>query len=127
MLWSSVLAANMLCLCTGPAKAAASASLRELHPVGKAIETGNLKVSDVHMIHYQIYGNPQGQPALVVHGGPGAGCYANHAYVHCNLPMHTTVCSCHTLNVESCCFAKPPVGERPLIMLNMLSVGQHLC
>ena len=72
----------MPCFPTGPiTTAAVSPSLRELYPVGKATETGNLKVSGVHMIHYQVYGNPQGQPALVVHGGPGAGCYANHAYV----------------------------------------------
>lgn len=90
---------NMLCLYTGPAVAAASASLRELHPVGKAIETGNLKVSDVHMIHYQIYGNAQGQPALVVHGGPGAGCYANHAYVHCKF---ANACNCAVLSHLTC-------------------------
>ena len=66
----------------GPTSASGSPSLRELYPVGKAIETGNLKVSEIHTVHYQIYGNPAGQPALVVHGGPGAGCYANHAYVH---------------------------------------------
>ncbi|DBB16553.1 TPA: hypothetical protein ACH3X3_014815 [Trebouxia sp. C0006] len=59
--------------------ASRSIPLRSLYPVGKAIETGNVKVSDVHTVHYQVYGNPQGQPALVVHGGPGAGCYTNHA------------------------------------------------
>ena len=91
---------NMLCLPTGPTTTAAvSPSLRELYPVSKAIETGNLKVSDTHMIHYQIYGNPQGQPALVVHGGPGAGCYANHAYVHCTLQMPATVCALHASRV----------------------------
>ena len=79
----------LLCLPTGPTTTAAvSPSLRELYPVSKPIETGNLKVSDTHLIHYQIYGNPQGQPALVVHGGPGAGCYANHAYVNPTLQMH---------------------------------------
>ena len=97
MLTNVVLAANMQCLPTGPSiTAAVSPSLRELYPEGKAIETGNLKVSEVHMIHYQVYGNPQGQPALVVHGGPGAGCYANHAYVHCFLQMHATVLAFHT-------------------------------
>lgn len=66
--------------------------LRSLYPVGKAIETGNVKVSDVHTVHYQVYGNPQGQPALVVHGGPGAGCYTNHAYAH--LLLHSVSLSC---------------------------------
>ncbi|KAL0026450.1 hypothetical protein WJX79_010832 [Trebouxia sp. C0005] len=59
--------------------ASRSVPLRSLYSVGKAIETGNVKVSDLHTVHYQVYGNPQGQPALVVHGGPGAGCYTNHA------------------------------------------------
>ena len=87
----------MPCFPTGPiTTAAVSPSLRELYPVGKPIETGNLKVSGVHMIHYQVYGNPQGQPALVVHGGPGAGCYANHAYVLAFWQMHAIVFASHT-------------------------------
>lgn len=27
-----------------------------------------------------MYGNPEGPAALMVHGGPGAGCFAKHAY-----------------------------------------------
>ena len=69
-------------LYAGSVTAESSSPLRSLHPAGKAVETGDFKVSDIHTIHYQVYGNPQGQPVLVVHGGPGAGCYANHAYVH---------------------------------------------
>lgn len=63
----------------GSAAASAPSSLRILYPAGKAIETGNLRVSTIHTVHYQVFGNPSGQPVLVVHGGPGAGCYANHA------------------------------------------------
>lgn len=37
--------------------------------------TGYLKVSDLHEIFYQLGGNPDGKPVIVLHGGPGAGCY----------------------------------------------------
>jgi proline iminopeptidase len=35
--------------------------------------THRLKVSALHEIHVAEYGNPGGKPALLVHGGPGAG------------------------------------------------------
>ena len=63
----------------GVLEGSASSPLRTLHAPGRPIQTGNLKVSDVHTVYYEVYGNPDGQPALVVHGGPGAGCYAKHA------------------------------------------------
>ncbi|MCV3753245.1 prolyl aminopeptidase [Mycoplasma enhydrae] len=34
---------------------------------------GYLKVSGIHTIYYEEVGNPQGQPILFVHGGPGGG------------------------------------------------------
>jgi proline iminopeptidase len=36
--------------------------------------SGYLKVSDIHTLYYEEVGNPNGQPAVVLHGGPGAGC-----------------------------------------------------
>lgn len=36
-------------------------------------ETGFLRVSAQHEIYYEAAGNPQGQPVLVLHGGPGGG------------------------------------------------------
>eukprot|EP00249_Psilotum_nudum_P017100 c26158_g1_i1 orf=88-1521(+) len=41
--------------------------------------SGYLKVSDVHTIYFEIHGNPMGKPAVFLHGGPGAGCFARHA------------------------------------------------
>lgn len=38
-----------------------------------------MKVSEQHTLYYEVYGNPKGTPAVVVHGGPGAGCWPNHA------------------------------------------------
>lgn len=35
---------------------------------------GYLPVSERHEIYYATYGNPQGVPVVVLHGGPGAGC-----------------------------------------------------
>jgi proline iminopeptidase len=32
-----------------------------------------LKVSDIHSIHFEEAGNPDGRPALFLHGGPGVG------------------------------------------------------
>lgn len=37
-------------------------------------EEGLLKVSDLHSIFYKAYGNPDGIPVVILHGGPGAGC-----------------------------------------------------
>jgi proline iminopeptidase len=35
---------------------------------------GHLKVSPIHSLWYAQFGNPQGVPVLVVHGGPGFSC-----------------------------------------------------
>lgn len=55
-----------------PAKA--QSGMRGLYPAIKPYHTGYLKVSDIHEIYYEECGNPQGKPAVFVHGGPGAGC-----------------------------------------------------
>lgn len=51
----------------------------KLYPNSQAYERGTLDVGDGHQIYYEQHGNRSGKPALVVHGGPGAGCYAKHA------------------------------------------------
>lgn len=38
--------------------------------------SGYLQVSDAHRVFFEEFGNPQGVPVLVVHGGPGWGCSA---------------------------------------------------
>ncbi len=47
---------------------------RPLYPIAQPREEGFLKVSDLHQIFYATYGNPEGIPVVVLHGGPGAGC-----------------------------------------------------
>ena len=49
-----------------------------LYPALDAHETGSITVG-IHDVAYAIYGNPQGTPALFVHGGPGGGTVPNHA------------------------------------------------
>jgi len=47
---------------------------RSLYPIAKAREEGFLKVSDLHTLFYAVYGNPDGIPVIILHGGPGGGC-----------------------------------------------------
>jgi len=48
---------------------------------GKWEKEGMLTVSHQpsHKIHYEVYGNPDGEPALFFHGGPGASCSSKDA------------------------------------------------
>ena len=39
-------------------------------------EHGLLDAGDGHRIYWECCGNPKGQPALFLHGGPGSGCSA---------------------------------------------------
>ena len=50
-----------------------AANRRELFPEIEPYRTGRLKVSDLHEIYFEECGNPDGKPALLVHGGPGGG------------------------------------------------------
>lgn len=38
-------------------------------------KTGFLKVSEIHELYYELCGNPKGKPVIVLHGGPGGGCW----------------------------------------------------
>lgn len=44
-----------------------------LYPPIEPYATGRLKVSETHELHYEEVGNPEGKPAVFLHGGPGAG------------------------------------------------------
>jgi len=45
-----------------------------LYPPIEPHRHGRLKVDGGHEIYYEVCGNPDGEPALIVHGGPGGGC-----------------------------------------------------
>ena len=45
-----------------------------MYPPIEPYEHGLLAVGDGHELYWESCGNPAGQPALVLHGGPGSGC-----------------------------------------------------
>lgn len=49
-----------------------------LYPDIKPYANHSLPVDDVHALHIEECGNPQGLPVVFVHGGPGAGCEPFH-------------------------------------------------
>ena len=49
---------------------------RSLYPDLEPNKSGLLDVGDGHQIYYEECGNPDGVPAVFLHGGPGAGCDA---------------------------------------------------
>ena len=49
-----------------------------LYPPLEPFKTGVLDTGDGHQIYWELCGNPQGKPAVFLHGGPGAGCSADH-------------------------------------------------
>lgn len=46
----------------------------ELYPATRPYAQGLLKVSDGNQVYWETCGNPDGKPAVIVHGGPGSGC-----------------------------------------------------
>lgn len=44
-----------------------------LYPALEPYRTGTLDVGDGHTVYFEECGNPRGEPALLVHGGPGGG------------------------------------------------------
>lgn len=48
--------------------------MRTLYPAIEPFKTGYLDTGDGHQIYWEICGNPEGKPAVFLHGGPGAGC-----------------------------------------------------
>jgi proline iminopeptidase len=54
---------------------------RTLYPEIQPFASGMLDVGDGHAVYWEECGNPDGKPAVFLHGGPGAGCSANHRRV----------------------------------------------
>ncbi|MGW0804933.1 prolyl aminopeptidase [Nonomuraea sp. NPDC002799] len=50
--------------------------MRTLYPPIEPYESGLLDVGDGNEIYYEVCGNPEGKPAVMLHGGPGGGCTA---------------------------------------------------
>jgi proline iminopeptidase len=47
--------------------------MAELYPEPEPTDEGMLDVGDGNRVFWQSFGNPDGKPALMVHGGPGSG------------------------------------------------------
>jgi len=48
-------------------------SMRTLYDPIEPYDSGMLAVSPLHTLYYEQCGNPQGQPVVLLHGGPGGG------------------------------------------------------
>ncbi|HEY6453269.1 MAG TPA: prolyl aminopeptidase, partial [Steroidobacteraceae bacterium] len=53
------------------------ARARSLYPPIRPFQKGMLRVSALHELYYEQSGNPQGKPAVFLHGGPGGGTEAS--------------------------------------------------
>lgn len=47
--------------------------MRDLYPTIEPYQTNFFKVSELHTLYYEEVGNPDGQPIVFLHGGPGGG------------------------------------------------------
>lgn len=52
--------------------------LRGLYPPLEPYDHGMLDVGDGHRLYWELCGNPLGEPAVFLHGGPGGGCGPSH-------------------------------------------------
>ncbi len=48
--------------------------MRERYPEIEPYDCGMLEAGDGNRVYWETCGNPDGKPALVLHGGPGSGC-----------------------------------------------------
>jgi proline iminopeptidase len=53
-------------------------TLLTLYRPTEPFASGLLDVGDGHRIYWELCGNPDGKPAVFLHGGPGSGCSAAH-------------------------------------------------
>jgi proline iminopeptidase len=56
--------------------------MADWYPQSEPIDEGMLDVGDGNAIFWQTYGNPDGKPAVMLHGGPGTGCTPGMARGH---------------------------------------------
>lgn len=55
-----------------------SAPTPDLYPAIEPFDQGHLDVGDGHQLYWEVSGSPDGKPVVFLHGGPGAGCVADH-------------------------------------------------
>ena len=52
--------------------------MREFYPEITPYHQGRLRVSEIHELSFEQVGNPEGQPVVFLHGGPGGGINSDH-------------------------------------------------
>jgi proline iminopeptidase len=52
--------------------------MRSFYPEIEPYKSGHLDTGDGHQIYWEMCGNPNGKPAVFLHGGPGSGCSPKH-------------------------------------------------
>lgn len=52
--------------------------MADLYPITEPYSSGRLSVGNGHSIHWEVAGNPDGKPAVLLHGGPGSGLSPRH-------------------------------------------------
>jgi proline iminopeptidase len=52
--------------------------MRTLYPPIEPYDSGLIDVGDGNRIHWEVCGNPDGKPVVMLHGGPGGGCTPTH-------------------------------------------------
>ena len=57
---------------------AAAPPRRGPYPPIEPYDSGHLDVGDGHRLAWELCGNPNGKPAVFLHGGPGGGCIPDH-------------------------------------------------
>ena len=53
-------------------------TVKALYPAIEPYRSGRLQVDDLHSLYWEECGNPNGVPAVFLHGGPGAGLAPRH-------------------------------------------------
>ncbi len=61
-----------------PRPSSSGSDQRRLYPPIEPYETGHLEVGNGHRLYWELCGNPDGKPAVFLHGGPGGGCNRDH-------------------------------------------------
>ena len=51
---------------------------KDIYPPIQTFDSDFLPVSDIHTLHYEQSGNPDGRPVVILHGGPGGGLSASY-------------------------------------------------
>lgn len=52
--------------------------LKTLHSILEPLRTGFLQVNSLHNLYWEVSGNSEGKPVIILHGGPGGGSQAKY-------------------------------------------------